>query len=69
MGNTVVSSYWNRFILYVPSMNMFVKLRRTTIGSYDVANDPAAEAMYYLNCMCSMLRLDHDPDIKKATTL
>lgn len=36
---------------------------KDTSKTCNVPNDPVAKLMYYLNCMCSVLQLDDDPDI------
>lgn len=38
---------------------------RETSQSANVPNDPKAKLMYYLNSVCSVLKLDDDPDINR----
>jgi hypothetical protein len=44
---------------------------RTEVGLKDIStratvpNDPKAKLMYYLNCMCTVLKLDDDDDINR----
>ena len=38
---------------------------RATTNTATVPNDPKALLMYYLNCMCTVLKLDDDADISR----
>jgi hypothetical protein len=44
-----------------------IEIERTGV-SVNVANNDVARLMYYLNCVCTSIDCNHDPDIQRYTT-